>query len=602
MAGRIPEKFIDDLLARIDIVDVIDARVPLKKAGKDYKACCPFHEEKTPSFTVSADKQFYHCFGCGEHGTAIGFLMNYDHMSFPEAVRELAAKAGMEVPEEAHVSAETVSRNDTLLDLLKQADQYYRRQLREHPDASRATGYLKDRGLSGEIAAEFGLGFAPPGWDNLIKAIGRDEQIREDLVTAGLAVRKDQGGYYDRFRERVMFPIHDYRGRIVGFGGRVIGEGEPKYLNSPETPLFHKGREVYGLYRGRDAIRREQRVLVVEGYMDVVALAQFGIDYAVATLGTATTRDHLERLFRFTPEVVFAFDGDRAGRDAAWRALENVLPIMESGRQVSFLFLPEGEDPDSMVRKEGTEKFAERIRGARPLGEYLIDSLVEKVDLSRMDGRARLVELARPLIEKLPDGVFRQMLIDRLGEKGRVNAENLSTLLGNPQQTASTTHGGRDTGSRPASRAVRQKSTLMRHAIALVLQHPELAATVDLARLQRMDLPGSHLLAQVVERAAEAPTRSTGALVELFRETEHYQPLQKLAVWIDPASEVATSERDLQRELKDVLSRLNRQALQGRIEALTSKEALTGLDTAEKQELVALLAEKGSPGPTPESD
>ncbi|MCG6976682.1 MAG: DNA primase [Acidiferrobacterales bacterium] len=599
MAGRIPEKFIDDLLARVDIVDVIDARVPLKKAGKDYKACCPFHEEKTPSFTVSADKQFYHCFGCGEHGTAIGFLMNYDHMSFPEAVRELAAKVGMEVPEEAQASAETVSRNDTLLELLKQADQYYRRQLREHPDAGRATGYLKGRGLSGEIAAEFGLGFAPPGWDNLTKAIGRDEQTREDMVTAGLAVRKDQGGYYDRFRERVMFPIHDYRGRIVGFGGRVIGEGEPKYLNSPETPLFHKGREVYGLYRGRDAIRQEQRVLVVEGYMDVVALAQYGINYAVATLGTATTRDHLERLFRFTPEVVFAFDGDRAGRDAAWRALENVLPIMESGRQVSFLFLPEGEDPDSMVRKEGTEKFADRIRNARPLGEYLIDSLVEKVDLSRMDGRARLVELARPLIEKLPNGVFRQMLIDRLGEKGRVSAENLSTLLGNPQQTASSS---KDTSSRAASRAVRQKSTLMRHAIALVLQHPELAAKVDLGRLQQMDLPGAQLLAQVVERAAEGPQRSTGALVELFRETEHYQPLQKLAVWIDPASEVATSERDLQRELTDVLARLQRQALQGRIETLTSKEALTGLNTAEKQELVALLAEKGSPGPTPESD
>ncbi|KPK53015.1 MAG: hypothetical protein AMS22_08020 [Thiotrichales bacterium SG8_50] len=602
MAGRIPEKFIDDLLARVDIVDVIDARVPLKKAGKDYKACCPFHEEKTPSFTVSADKQFYHCFGCGEHGTAIGFLMNYDRMSFPEAVRELAAKAGMEVPEEAQASAESVSRNDTLLDLLNQADQFYRRQLREHPDASRATGYLKGRGLSGEIAAEFGLGFAPPGWDNLIKAIGRDEQTREDLVTAGLAVKKDQGGYYDRFRERVMFPIHDYRGRIVGFGGRVIGEGEPKYLNSPETPLFHKGREVYGLFRGRDAIRQEQRVLVVEGYMDVVALAQYGINYAVATLGTATTRDHLERLFRFTPEVVFAFDGDRAGREAAWRALENVLPIMESGRQVSFLFLPEGEDPDSMVRKEGTEKFADRIRGARPLGEYLIDSLVEKVDLSRMDGRARLVELARPLIEKLPEGVFRQMLIDRLGEKGRVNAENLSTLLGNPQQTASTNHGGRGAGGRPGSHRVKQRSTLMRHAIALVLQHPELATTVDLSRMQRMDLPGSDLLIQVVERAVEAPQRTTAALVELFRETGHYQTLQKLAIWIDPASEVAASERDLQRELSDVLSRLQRQALQGRIEALTSKEALTGLNTAEKQELVALLAEKGSPGPTPESD
>jgi DNA primase len=601
MAGRIPEKFIDDLLARVDIVDVIDARVPLKKAGKDYKACCPFHEEKTPSFTVSADKQFYHCFGCGEHGTAIGFLMNYDRMSFPEAVRELAAKAGMEVPEEAQVDAGTVSRNETLLSLLEKANKYYQRQLREHPDAGRATAYLKGRGLSGEIAADFGLGFAPSGWDNLIRAMGANEQTREDLVTAGLAVKKDKGGYYDRFRERIMFPIHDYRGRIVGFGGRILGDGEPKYLNSPETPLFHKGREVYGLYRGRDAIRREQRVLVVEGYMDVVALAQFGIDYAVATLGTATTRDHLERLFRFTPEVVFAFDGDRAGRDAAWRALENVLPIMSSGRQVSFLFLPDGEDPDSMVRKEGAELFAERIRKARPLGEYLIDALAEKVDLSRMDGRARLVEMARPLIDKLPDGVFRQMLIDRLGEKGHVNAENLSTLLGNPQQTASTKGRTSAVGARTGTGS-RQKSTLMRHAIALVLQHPELAAKVDQARLERVDLPGGALLKMVVNRAAEAPQRSTAALVELFRDTEHYQPVQKLAVWIDPASEVATSERDIERELSDVLARLQKQALQSRIETLTSKEALTGLNTAEKQELVALLAEKGAPGPIPDSD
>jgi DNA primase len=598
MAGRIPEKFIDDLLARVDIVDVIDARVPLKKAGKDYKACCPFHEERTPSFTVSADKQFYHCFGCGAHGSAIGFLMNYDRMSFPEAVRELAARAGMDVPEEAQQDREAVSRNDTLLELLQQADRYYRQQLREHPDASRATAYLKGRGLSGEIAAEFGLGFAPAGWDNLIKAIGHDDKTREDLVTAGLAVRKDSGGYYDRFRERVMFPIHDYRGRIVGFGGRIIGDGEPKYLNSPETPLFHKGREVYGLYRGREAIRREQRVLVVEGYMDVVALAQFDIDYVVATLGTATTRDHLERLFRFTPEVVFAFDGDRAGRDAAWRALENVLPIMTPGRQVSFLFLPEGEDPDSLVRKEGAKNFAERIRSARPLGEYLIDALAEKVDLTRMDGRARLVELARPLIEKLPEGVFRQMLVARLGEKGRVNAENLSTLLGNPQQTASI----RSSGPRPKKAGARQKPTLMRHAIALVLQHPELAQHVDKTKLGQIDLPGAPLLAQVVDRAAEAPQRSTAALIELFRDTEHYHPLQKLAVWIDPASEVVADERDLQRELRDVLSRLHKQALQSRIETLTAKEALTGLDTAEKQELVALLTEKGSPGPIPERD
>ena len=322
MAGRIPKQFIDELLTRSDIVDVIDARVPLRKAGKDYKACCPFHEEKTPSFTVSADKQFYHCFGCGAHGSAIGFLMDYDHMSFVEAVEELAARAGLTVPKEAGAAFE--KEKDTgadLIELMREAVRFYRQQLRDHPQAPRVVNYLKGRGITGEIANEFNLGFAPEGWDNLLKALGKDDDSREALVRAGLAVKKDRGGYYDRFRERVMFPIEDHRGRVVAFGGRIIDKGEPKYLNSPETPLFHKGRELYGLFHAREAIKRENRVMVVEGYMDVVALAQFGIDFAVATLGTATTRDHLERLFRHAPEVIFCFDGDRAGREAAWRAL-----------------------------------------------------------------------------------------------------------------------------------------------------------------------------------------------------------------------------------------------------------------------------------------
>ncbi len=305
MPGKIPEKFIDDLLSRVDIVDVIDARVPLKKAGKDYKACCPFHEEKTPSFTVSQDKQFYHCFGCGVHGSAIGFLMEYEHMSFPEAVKDLAQRAGVTVPHDTQYAQDKPDVTAPLLDVLGQADRFYRRMLREHPQAQEAIDYLKRRGLSGEIAADFGLGFAPDGWDNLLKAVGTTEESRAALLTAGLLVKKDAGGYYDSFRHRVMFPIHDHRGRHIGFGGRVLDQGEPKYLNSPETPLFHKGRELYGLYRARDALKRTGRALVVEGYMDVVALAQFGLDYAVATLGTATTRDHLERLFRHVPEVVF---------------------------------------------------------------------------------------------------------------------------------------------------------------------------------------------------------------------------------------------------------------------------------------------------------
>ncbi|MDH3311393.1 MAG: DNA primase, partial [Gammaproteobacteria bacterium] len=433
MAGRIPKQFIDELLTRSDIVDVIDARVPLRKAGKDYKACCPFHEEKTPSFTVSADKQFYHCFGCGAHGSAIGFLMDYDHMSFVEAVEELAARAGLTVPKEAGAAFE--KEKDTgadLIELMREAVRFYRQQLREHPQAPRVVNYLKGRGITGEIANEFNLGFAPEGWDNLLRALGKDDNSREALARAGLAVKKDSGGYYDRFRDRVMFPIEDHRGRIVAFGGRIIDKGEPKYLNSPETPLFHKGRELYGLFHAREAIKRENRVMVVEGYMDVVALAQFGIDFAVATLGTATTRDHLERLFRHAPDVIFCFDGDRAGREAAWRALENVLPVLREGRQISYLFLPENDDPDTLVRKEGREAFLARLRKAIPLPDYLFDSLSRQVDLGRLDGRARLVELARPLLSNMPAGILREMMLGRLAELSRLETVTLPLNAGSP--------------------------------------------------------------------------------------------------------------------------------------------------------------------------
>src|SRR3989344_2911744 len=437
MAGRIPKQFIDELLTRSDIVDVIDARVPLRKAGKDYKACCPFHEEKTPSFTVSADKQFYHCFGCGAHGSAIGFLMDYEHMSFVEAVEELAARAGLTVPREAGAAFE--KDKDTgadLLELMREAARFYRQQLREHPQAGRAVEYLKGRGITGEIARDFDLGFAPDGWDNLLRALGKDENTREALARAGLVVKKDSGGYYDRFRDRVMLPIEDHRGRIVAFGGRVIDKGEPKYLNSPETPLFHKGRELYGLFHGRDAIKRENRVMVVEGYMDVVALAQFGIDFAVATLGTATTRDHLERLFRHAPEIIFCFDGDRAGREAAWRALETTLPVLRDGRQASFLFLPDGEDPDTLVRKEGAAAFHARLSVAKPLPDFLFETLVKQVDLTRLDGRARLVELARPHLSKVAPGALQQLMQDRLSELSRFDPAKLSKLVGTTLQTS----------------------------------------------------------------------------------------------------------------------------------------------------------------------
>jgi DNA primase len=583
MAGRIPKQFIDELLTRSDIIDVIDARVPLRKAGKDYKACCPFHEEKTPSFTVSADKQFYHCFGCGAHGSAIGFLMDYEHMSFVEAVEELAARAGLTVPKEAGAAFE--KEKDTgadLIELMREAARFYRSQLREHPQAGRAVDYLKGRGITGEIARDFDLGFAPDGWDNLLRALGKDETSREALARAGLVVKKDSGGFYDRFRDRVIFPIEDHRGRIVAFGGRVIDKGEPKYLNSPETPLFHKGRELYGLFHARDAIKRENRVLVVEGYMDVVALAQYGIDFAVATLGTATTRDHLERLFRHAPEVVFCFDGDRAGREAAWRALDNALPVLREGRQISFLFLPEGEDPDTLVRQEGREAFLARLKKALPLPDYLFDTLSRQVDLGRLDGRARLVELARPLLSKMPAGVLRQMMLDRLAELSLMDPDKLPVSAANPDQHMPQRE-FRPTGSGP-----REPPSVVRLAIAMLLQRPDLARNVrNEDALADLDMPGIPLLLELLRVVKGTSGLNTASIIENFSDSEHKQNLAKLAFWQHPAL-----EQDLETEFSGVMSRLDEVSARQKTERLLQKKHEGGLNQAEKDELARLLSLK----------
>jgi DNA primase len=591
MPGKIPEKFIDDLLARVDIVDVIDARVPLRKAGKDYKACCPFHEEKTPSFTVSQDKQFYHCFGCGAHGSAIGFLMDYEHMSFPEAVKDLAQRAGVTIPQDTQYTQDKPDVTAPLLELLGQADRFYRRMLREHPQAHEAIDYLKRRGLSGEIAADFGLGFAPDGWDNLLKAVGTTEDARAALLAAGLLVKKDAGGYYDRFRHRVMFPIHDHRGRLIGFGGRVLDQGEPKYLNSPETPLFHKGRELYGLYRARDALKRTGRALVVEGYMDVVALAQFGLDYAVATLGTATTRDHLERLFRYVPEVVFCFDGDRAGREAAWRALENGLPVLHEGRQVSFLFLPEGEDPDTLVRKEGAAEFGTRLKTATPLPDYFFQHLAEQVDLNRLDGRARLVELARPHLSKLRPGVLRQLMLVRLAELSHLPATELSRLIEGGERSVLVA----PRGDSRRTKGGQSRPSLVRTAIALLLQHPDLARSVvdPAAEFQALEgRPGMVLFMDLLSLLMDRPDLKTGSIIEHYRDSEHQQALAKLAAWEHP-----TLSGDVAAEFRGVLEQLRREARSAETEHLMNKERLSGLTPAEKTELKRLLAEKSSGRP-----
>ncbi|MHB8535184.1 MAG: DNA primase [Sulfuricaulis sp.] len=583
MAGRIPKQFIDELLTRTDIVDVIDARVPLKKAGKDYKACCPFHEEKTASFTVSADKQFFHCFGCGVHGTAVGFLMDYEHMSFVEAVEELARRAGLAVPREGGAVAESSQDNGAdLLELVSEAARFYRLQLREHPQSGRAVDYLKGRGITGETAHEFGLGFAPDGWDNLLRDLGKDDVSREALVRAGLAVKKENGGYYDRFRDRIIFPIEDYRGRVVGFGGRVLDKGEPKYLNSPETALFHKGRELYGLHHAREAVKRENRVLVVEGYMDVVMLAQFGVNFAVATLGTATTRDHLERLFRHAPEVIFSFDGDRAGREAAWRALENALPVLREGRQISFLFLPDGEDPDTLVRKEGREAFLARIKQALPLPDYLFDNLSRQVDLGRLDGRARLVELARPLLSKMPQGVLRQMMLDRLAKLSQLDAAKL------PAMPSAAESAGR---SRPPMRRTggpQEPPSIVRRAIALLLQHPALAQKqASEFEMTELDLPGMPLFIELSALLKSSPGMNTASIIEYFRDSQHEQHLAKLVVWDYPSL-----VEDVETEFTGVVHRLAETSTRQKTARLLQKKDAGELSQTEKDELARLLSLK----------
>ncbi len=538
MAGRIPQHFINDLVVRADIIDVIGARVQLKKAGKEYKACCPFHDEKSPSFTVVPDKQFYHCFGCGAHGTALGFLMEYDHLSFVEAIEDLAARLGMEVPREEDPTA-TPRPSDDLYLVMDRVAEFYRKQLRS---SERAQSYLLKRGLTGETASRFGIGYAPDAWDSVLRHFGANENEQRKLMQAGLVIERDSKGgahvgYYDRFRDRVMFPIRDARGRTIGFGARIIDQGEPKYMNSPETELFHKGRELYGLFEARQSTRSVSRLLVVEGYMDVVRLHQAGITYAVATLGTATTADHLNRLFRVCSEVIFCFDGDRAGRGAAWRALENSLSQLRQGRQIRFLFLPEGQDPDSLVGSEGREAFEARFDVTLTLSEYLLQELRTRADLRTVDGRAQAAELAKPLLNRISAGVYRELLIGEIAKLIGLPAPRLESSLmaeqGSRQEPARArpTHETQQTRSPvspPASNQPRNK--LMRKVIHQLVHFPAAVQSLSVpAALEDLSLAGIPLLIELISELQEHPAVSTGALLERWRERPHYEDLSKLA-------------------------------------------------------------------------
>ena len=541
MAGLIPDSFIEELLGRVDIVEIIERRVPLKKAGREFQACCPFHDEKTPSFTVSPQKQFYHCFGCGAHGSAIGFLMNYEGLEFVDAVEDLAHHAGLTVPREASSKPRPSA---GLYDVLESASDFYQQQLKENPEA---IDYLKQRGVSGEIARDFGIGYAPQGWDRLIKQMGDSEAELARLRKTGM-LSQGKSGEYDKFRHRIMFPIHDRRGRVIAFGGRALDDDGPKYLNSPETELFHKGRELYGLYLARRSTARLERILVVEGYMDVVALAQYGFQNCVATLGTATTSDHAELLFRAADEVIYCFDGDRAGRKAAWRALESTLPKLRDGRQARFLFLPEGEDPDTMVRKEGTEGFNALLDKSQPLSDFFFDHFTEQVDMSALDGRARLVGLARPALETIPPGVFRDMMFERLEALARHRLEDRPI---NRPGTA----GPKQRTGKPA-----QQRTPMRTALAHLVQTPSLAAELpDLTAFEGCDLPGIEILLELVDFCSRSPNMTTAQVLELWHDHPAHSWLDQMATWQFPGDE----ER-LAQEFRDAVSSLELQWLEMR--------------------------------------
>ena len=575
----IPQSFVQDLLNRLDIVDVVDRYVPLKKAGANYVACCPFHSEKSPSFSVSPTKQFYHCFGCGAYGSAIGFVMEHQGLGFVEAVEDLARSAGLTVPKEESGRYEHKAEGglDALTEALQHATHYYRDELKR---SEGAIAYLKKRGLSGEIAARFGVGYAPGGWQNLA-AVVPDYQ-EKSLVQAGLVIEGgDEGNRkrYDRFRDRIMFPILNQKGAVIGFGGRVLETGEPKYLNSPETPLFEKGRELYGLFQARQAIRSAGKVIVVEGYMDVVALAQHGVEYAVATLGTATTPVHVQKLLRQTDNVVFCFDGDTAGRKAAWRALENSLALVGDGKSIKFLFLPQGEDPDSYVRKEGKAAFEALLESAMPMSEFLLRELAAGVDMQTMEGRAHFLKLAQPLAQQVAAPALRLMLQQRLAELAGVSRNELEGLI----PVKSTV---KPAATRARPKPTRRPPSLARKLLQLLLVRPELGVGFD------MDLLGDgseelKTLSALLGLAAgdrSQPT-TTVAVLEHFRGTSHEALLSEVSGEILQWDE----EFEVAEEFAGALEQLKRSARQLRIESLLALSRIQGLSPEEKQELQRLL-------------
>lgn len=628
MSGLIPQQFIDDLLNRTDIVDVVGERVQLKKSGRNHTACCPFHQEKTPSFSVNQAKQFYYCFGCGAGGNALGFIMDHDHLDFPQAVETLAARLGLAVPREQGSQRQNRPRQPAqspLYALLKSASDFYQQALKQHPARQAAVNYLKQRGLSGQIARDFQLGFAPPGWDNLRKHFAAEPEQEKLLLEAGLlAENEEKQRRYDRFRDRIIFPIRDTRGRTVGFGGRVLGDDKPKYLNSPESPVFHKSQELYGLYEARQANRELHDIIVVEGYMDVIALAQQGISNAVATLGTATSGEHIKRLFRLVPKITFCFDGDSAGRKAAWRALETSLEHMKDGLSARFLFLPEGLDPDDLIRQEGVAAFHNRLaQQSLTLADYFFGSLRQDIDLHSLEGKAHLAHLASPLIGRMPAGFLRSLMHKQLQQLTGLDlaTDNVAATPAPKQATASAAvpvptdnddtppeyevppldayAGYANSAPEPApvpqtaparSRQDNRNSveSPYRSALRTLLQQPQLAHKVSSSHeLANEDDPDAQLLVSVLESLQKRTDASQLQLLARWHGTEQGHLLRKLA-----EKEWLISTDNLEQQFFDTIDNLVRQQRENTTRQLIAKSARQELTDEEKQLFRQLLAQK----------
>ena len=565
MAGRIPRAFIDDLLNRVDIVEVIDARIPLKKKGKEYWACCPFHNEKTSSFSVSQTKQFYHCFGCQQHGNAISFLMDYDHMEFVESVESLAQMIGVDVPyEKGQAPRQADKRSESIYTTLQHCTDFYLSQLKQHPEAIE---YLMQRGISGETARDYALGYAPPGWSNLS---GEPKALSD----AGMLIEKDNGQHYDRFRHRMIFPIRDRRGRTIAFGGRVIAaEDNPKYLNSPESPVFHKGDEIYGLYELKKAVTQIEQIFITEGYMDVIALAEHGVKTAVATLGTAINNAQIEKLFRSCKTLIFCFDGDNAGKKAAWRSLEQCLESLKEGRLARFLFLPDGQDPDTYVQEHGQKGFQNQVNNAVTLTEFLFDTLLLECNIKSLEGKSQFIDRLRPYFAKIPLQSLKDQILGEVERQLSVKLDSrLLKILGHQDST-------------PENRLKlpEQHWTPTRLAINLLLQKPSLADNTGAHHeLAETNIPGIDLFLQLLDQIHEEPGISTQNLLDRFRGNENESHLYKLAA-MRPAID---DEQSIDRMFENCLQRLQEKYIKGRKQSLIEKlQRGETLSDSEKQEL-----------------